>query len=349
MPSWIKINNHQIGYYRVNYDNENWKALTAALIANVNALAVSDRSHLLNDAFNLADATHLSYEIAMDLTKYLDKEDQHVPWATMSSKLASIRDLLYLRDSSEKYLNYARELVRSAYSNVNWEVDASQHSMNHLRITVLGLACGLGLPECLTEAKNKFTEWLASEDFNTVRPHPDLRSIIYNYGMANAGSEELWEKVYTMFVAEQDATEKLKLMASLTSIKNIDKLDKLIKIAATEQQIIKGQDYFTAMQAMAANRYGEDLVWNYVRENWDKLAERFGLNERNLGRMIPSITARFTTKTRLAEMEKFFEDNPNAGAGLAARGEALETVSYNIKWLENNEKAIEDWLDTNVV
>lgn len=120
--------------------------------------------------------------------------------------------------------------------------------------------------------------------------------------MANAGSEELWEKVYALFVAEQDATEKSKLMASLTSVKNIEKLDKLIKIAATETQIIKGQDYFTLLQSIAANRYGEDLVWNYVRENWDKLVDRFTLNERTLGRMIPSITARFTTKTRLTEV-----------------------------------------------
>lgn len=47
------------------------------------------------------------------------------------------------------------------------------------------------------------------------------------------------------------------------------------------------------------------------------------------------------------QMEKFFEDNPEAGAGEAARGEAIENVSYNIKWLENNEKAIETWLDSN--
>lgn len=120
--------------------------------------------------------------------------------------------------------------------------------------------------------------------------------------MANAGSEELWEKVYALFVAEQDATEKIKLMASLTSVKNIEKLDKLIKVAATETNIIKGQDYFTVLQSIAANRYGEDLVWNYVRENWDKLVDRFTLNERTLGRMIPSITARFTTKIRLTEV-----------------------------------------------
>lgn len=128
MPTWIKINNQQIGYYRVNYDNENWKALTSALISDVDSLTVSDRSHLLNDAFNLADATHLSYDIAMDLTKYLDKETQHVPWATMSSKLISIKNLLYRRDASDKYLQYATELVKSAYGLVDWEVNEAEHS-----------------------------------------------------------------------------------------------------------------------------------------------------------------------------------------------------------------------------
>lgn len=53
---------------------------------------------------------------------------------------------------------------------------------SHLRITALGLACSLGLPECLKEAEDNFTEWLAKDDFVTARPHPDLRSIIYSYG-----------------------------------------------------------------------------------------------------------------------------------------------------------------------
>lgn len=46
----------------------------------------------------------------------------------------------------------------------------------------MGLACSLGLPECLKEAEDKFTAWLAQADFDTNRPHPDLRSIIYSYG-----------------------------------------------------------------------------------------------------------------------------------------------------------------------
>lgn len=65
---------------------------------------------------------------------------------------------------------------------------------------------------------------------------------------------------------------------------------------------VRGQDYFTCMQNIAANRAGEGLVWDYVRENWDKMVARFGLDERYLGRMIPSICGRFNTKIKLAEV-----------------------------------------------
>ena len=31
---WLKMNTHQMGFYRVNYDNENWDALSAQLQAD---------------------------------------------------------------------------------------------------------------------------------------------------------------------------------------------------------------------------------------------------------------------------------------------------------------------------
>lgn len=63
------------------------------------------------------------------------------------------------------------------------------------------------------------------------------------------------------------------------------------------------------MQNIAANRIGEGIVWDYVRGNWQNLVDRFGLNERYLGRMIPSICGRFNTDTKLEEVGLFIIDN----------------------------------------
>lgn len=101
------------------------------------------------------------------------------------------------------------------------------------------------------------------------------------------------------------------------------------------------------MTYIAANRVGEPLVWDYVRENWPVMVKRFGLNERYLGKLIPDISKNFATQIRLSEMKEFFDKNPEAGAGALSRKIALEKIQQNIKWLESNLQPLSDWLNVN--
>lgn len=43
-------------------------------------------------------------------------------------------------------------------------------------------------------------------------------------------------------------------------------------------------------------------------------------------------------------MQDFFKLHPDAGAGTAARKQALEGVENRIKWLATHKKDVEDWL-----
>lgn len=178
----------------------------------------------------------------------------------------------------------------------------------------------------------------------SIRPHPDLRSLVYYYGMKSVGTEKEWEIMWKLFVDEQDAVEKVKLMNGLAAIKESWILQKYINLASNTEYI-RSQDYLNCLIYISQNRQGQDLVWEFVRENWLKLVGIYGIQERNLGRLIPSITARFTTKTRLEEIQAFFVKYPEEGAGALSRKQALETVSNNIKWLENNKDSIKSWLD----
>ena len=51
---WFKANLNGTGYYRVNYPEENWDALTLALTKNHLSFTAADRAQLLNDAFSLS-------------------------------------------------------------------------------------------------------------------------------------------------------------------------------------------------------------------------------------------------------------------------------------------------------
>ena len=95
---------------------------------------------------------------------------------------------------------------------------------------------------------------------------------------------------------------------------------------------------------MSWNPIGKPIVWDFVRNNWPKLVDRFTLNDRYMGRMISEITKSFATPRRLQEMKQFFEEYPEAGAGEQYRKIALETVENNIKFKESHAKEIYNWL-----
>lgn len=209
-------------------------------------------------------------------------------------------------------------------------------------MTVLSLACSLGIEDCIKEATTRFDDFLKKN----VKPHPDLREVVYYYGMVHSGSEEVWDDMWDIFVKEQDANEKAKLMDGLSAIQVPWILKRFIDLAWNPENV-REQDYFTCIQGIAANPVGEPIVWDYVRENWPNLLEKFTINNRYLGRMIPAITGNFDSETKLNEVLAFFETNPNAGAGAASREQAVANIKVNIQWLNSNIFDIHSWLEDN--
>lgn len=343
---WIKFNADEVGYYRVNYEPTEWETLNNLLRYYHKRLSVSDRAHLLEDAFSLAAAQELDYSVPMNMTAYLSREYHAVPWSVAGSKLTAIDTLLSLTDLSSKFKKYVRDLVDGPYHEVAWTVENTEdHVALRLRTSVLDLACSVGHEECLEDAGNIFKSWI--QDSNDVRPHIDIRALVYYYGMHHVGDEASWNTMFRRFVAETDSTEKLKLMRGLAGIRSDWILNKFIA-TATDENYVRSQDFFGCLSAISGNPIGTPLVWNWVRSNWDFLVNRYTLNDRNLGALIPSITNKFATETKLNEIKDFFARYPEAGAGARNRAKALETVSNNIKWLAKNTDSLRTWLNARV-
>lgn len=113
---------------------------------------------------------------------------------------------------------------------------------------------------------------------------------------------------------------------------------------AVDETYVHSQDALNCLSMIAANPAGTSLVWDWVRENWEMLVNRYTWNDPYLGSLIPTITKSFASKTKLHEMIIFFEKYPDAFAGNYGL-RALETVENNIKWLEKNLVKLGKWLE----
>jgi hypothetical protein len=70
-----------LGFYRVNYDENNWDLLINYLNSeDYEKIPPVNRAQLLDDALNLARAGILKYSTALELTQYLKKEVDFIPW-----------------------------------------------------------------------------------------------------------------------------------------------------------------------------------------------------------------------------------------------------------------------------
>lgn len=77
---WLIVNKQERGYYRVNYDEDNWNLIINYLNSdNYDKIHRTNRAQLLDDAFNLARSGRLGYQYPLELASYLSRETDYIP------------------------------------------------------------------------------------------------------------------------------------------------------------------------------------------------------------------------------------------------------------------------------
>ncbi|XP_078532219.1 glutamyl aminopeptidase isoform X2 [Lissotriton helveticus] len=266
---FLKINPDSIGFFRVNYEEQNWDTLSSLLLNNLSIFSVADRAGVIDDVFAFASAELLNYTTALNLTKYLVHEDAYLPWQRVTSALSYLTDML--EDDSvlyPKFKEYLRRQVKPIVDKLGWN-DTGTHLQRLLRASVLSLACKMEDTEALGNATAYFKEWLSGQSIPV-----NLRLLVYRYAMKNSGNETSWNYMFQEYQTTTLAQEKDKLMYGLASVNSIPLLDRYLNYLYNTS-LIKSQDLFTVLGYISQNKYGKIMAWDWVRLNWDFLVSRY--------------------------------------------------------------------------
>lgn len=103
--SWYILNKQQSSFYRVNYDENNWRqlALTLNSVDTFENIHLLNRAQLLDDSLELALNSRLNATIAFDVLRYLTYETDYLPWAAAESGLKSYYARFSMSDSAEVF------------------------------------------------------------------------------------------------------------------------------------------------------------------------------------------------------------------------------------------------------
>jgi hypothetical protein len=117
----VVANLKHAGFYRVNYDANNWKLLIEQLKSNHSALDSTSRAQLLDDAFNLGKADIIDQLVYLDLISYLTNEEDSLAFQAAFSGLEYLYDMLSDDfETLQLYKKFYQSLIEKAYSRIGW-------------------------------------------------------------------------------------------------------------------------------------------------------------------------------------------------------------------------------------
>lgn len=110
------------------------------------------------------------------------------------------------------------------------------------------------------------------------------------------------------------------------------------------QHEVRSQDTVFVIASVALNSNGRDLAWQFFKDNWDKISERY-TGGYLLSRLVKLLTEGFANDQMAKEVEDFFEKNKASGTERTVQ-QSIETILLNTSWLNRDSAAIEKYLSS---
>eukprot|EP00057_Strongylocentrotus_purpuratus_P032925 XP_789392.3 PREDICTED: aminopeptidase N [Strongylocentrotus purpuratus] len=339
---WLLANVNAYGFYRVNYDEKNWDLISKQLTEDHEAIPISSRAALISDAFNLAVSGQLSMVTAFNLTFYLEDEQDYVPWSVLNQVLGYVDLMLSRSQAYGLFSTYMRRQVEPFYNYVGWNDTVGSHLDQSGRVIAISLACGYGNEDCVNTAIEYYATWMADPANNPVPPNQKSR--VYCTAISAGGQEE-WNFAYQEYLSTSVATEKNILLAAMGCSRIPWILNSYLELSIAPNGTIKAQDAENVAGYVASNTIGSDLAWDFFRVNWDFYRNEYGSSVFQFSDLIESVTANFNREFQLQELLDFIETHPDQGTGSRAFAQAVDQTRANIRWMEDYEEEVMEWLE----
>ncbi|XP_031337248.1 aminopeptidase N-like [Photinus pyralis] len=291
MPTkgWILFNKQQTGYYRIMYDEENWRRLTEELINKDHTkIHTYNKAQLIDDSFTFASVGQMKYNATLELTTFLKGEKEYVPIATFLKHAGIMGDRLANSTDRENFKIYLNNILNGTALQVLGMTEKGNEAITaeYLRVMLMEWLCKFGNKHCNSHVTEMFN--------GASQIPPNLQSVVY-CGAVRAGTPAEWIKLYKLYHSTKHALRKSRVLIGLSCTEDKDSLDNsslptILNNIATKLHSVEHVDAFTNLakenpkQADAINsakkiiqanvdwntKYG-DIVQEWLKSYVDKV------------------------------------------------------------------------------
>ncbi|XP_011643165.1 putative aminopeptidase-2 [Pogonomyrmex barbatus] len=336
-------------FYRVNYDHNGWKRIFNALtkIDNLDDIHVLNRAALVDDLLNLGRAGYQDNAFVLENLLYLKRETNYLPFKAAFNGLEYFNKR-FSGSTDEHFLFklYVLVLLEEVRFKLGYEDrDNDDRLTILLRREVNNWACNFDDDECVTNYRNKFTQWKANDN---LRIKPNERTTAYCVAVKH-GSYEDWEFLWNEYKNSNHAADQVVILNALGCSQNKTILEKYLKYAITpfETSKIRKQDSTTVFAAVYnSGLLGAEYILDFV-EKYHKDLENYYGGQSTIASILDGASQRFSTSYLVNKFEDFISKHKADFVSIQKSLDySLKVAKYELSWHKTNSKSMIPWLRT---
>ncbi|XP_029158974.1 aminopeptidase N-like [Nylanderia fulva] len=223
--NWVILNLQQIGFYRVNYDNKNWKLIARYLNSEqYTNIHVLNRAQIIDDSFHLMTQKKLNFSIFWELSSYLWQEKDFIAWYPMFKSLEYVSNIIPFLNAGENFLEVFKSLekIKNLFERVaeqiyNHTAPTKYDIDKYLMQEIAKWSCIMNSTLCIEKAKNQLRLHIENPQENRITT--GWHKWTYCNGLKRA-NYTVWNQVWTEATTKYQEKSDYTMFEFLTCIEN---------------------------------------------------------------------------------------------------------------------------------
>ena len=171
----------------------------------------------------------------------------------------------------------------------------------------------------------------------TATIHTDLVEPICSIAAWN-GNAKTHGELTKLYKNAKTMEEKLRFLGAMCGFKDKKLLIKSLDFSQTSE--VRSQNMRVPIMKVAANPYGDKVLWPWLKKNWKKLNKKVGHGNPLFNRIVASISS-VADDSMENEIKQFFKKNPTPGTE-RTQSQTLERIRVNSKFLRRMRREFKD-------
>ena len=336
------------GYFRVNYDEENWSLLIDELksnaIPNIDRL---NRAQMIDDIMNLARAGKVDYNLALTLLQYLTIEDDYIPWKAASMSLEFLhKRLLSSTEDMGLMKSFVYDILEVRYHSLGFKpTTANEDHLTTLgRITANHLMCIFDDDDCVTKAQTYYDSWMKDDETIPV----DIQDVVFEVAI-RTGNSTHWQFMFEKFKSATLDSDRQKYLFALSASEDEGILTTFLqKTIDRTDGSIRLQDCIYIFRGVSGNKVGRQVIMDWMTNNYDDILDGLGGSTRFASEIIAGYATTANIGSDITNITNFVDAHQSDLQGVMSTiDNSLILCSLNVQWNQMHRETVKDWLKRN--